>query len=232
MWGGYGMEETLNIRQYIDIIRKRLWIVALVTIIFTLTSAIINFYILDPVYETSTTLMVNKAKMEQNSVIDYQDVILNQKLVITYGEIVKSRAVLEKVIKELKLDIKYEGLLAKITISPVKDTEIMNIKVLDTNPVLAEKIANKIPQIFTQEVIRITKADSVQVIDKAQIPQSPIKPRRLLNMIIAVFIGKMIGLFIIFLMEYLDNTIKTSQDVEKHLELPVIGIIPVFEDFK
>ncbi len=227
-----GMEDTLDLREYIEIIRKRFWILIVITVVMTLVSGIISYYVLDPVYETSTTLMVNKAKNDQNSVINYQDVMLNQKLVLTYGEIVKSRAVLEKVIHTLKLNTTYEELSSKITVFPVKDTEIMNIKVLEKNPKLAAKIANEVPKIFTQEVIRITKADSVQVIDEARIPTTPIKPKKVLNIVIAAFLGIITSLFFIFLTEYLDNTIKTPEDIEKHVQLPVIGVIPLFEDVK
>lgn len=226
------MEETIDLREYFDIIRKRIWIVILITVISVLTSAVLSYFILNPLYETSTTLMVNKAKNEQSNIINYEDVMLNQKLVVTYGEIAKSRTVLDKVINDLKLDITYEDLVEKIEVTPVKDTEIMNIKVSNNDPTLATKIANKLPQVFTNEVIRITKADSVQVIDYAKIPKDPVKPRPLLNIIIAGFLGIMIGLFVIFLMEYMDNTIKTPLDIEKHIGLPVIGVIPVFPEKK
>jgi capsular polysaccharide biosynthesis protein len=105
--------------------------------------------------------MVNKAKNQEGNVINYQDVILNQKLVVEYAEISKSRSVLDKVIDDLELNMEYEELRKNITVSPVKDTEIMKIKVEDKNPNIAKKIANKIPQVFTQELIRITKADSI-----------------------------------------------------------------------
>lgn len=226
------MEETIDLREYFDIIRKRMWIIAVITVGCILVSAVVSFFILKPVYEASTTLMVNKAKNQENSVINYEDVMLNQKLAITYGEIVKSRAVLERVIFDLNLDVNYEALKKQIIVLPVKDTEIMNITVQDKNPKLAKKIANKIPQVFTQEVFRITKADSVQVIDMARIPKDPIKPKKLLNIVIAAFLGMMLSVFVIFLMEYLDNTIKTPDDVEKYLGLPVIGVIPHFPNEK
>ncbi|WP_187296296.1 YveK family protein [Tepidibacter mesophilus] len=224
------MEETIDLREYFDIIRKRFLIIMIITATTTFISAIVSFFALDPLYETSTTLMVNKAKNEESSIINYQDVMLNQKLVVTYGEISKSRAVLGKVIDDLGLDMEYEELYEKITVSPVKDTEIMKIKVQDTDSNLAKKIANKIPQVFTQEVIRITKADSVQVIDYAKVPKNPIKPKKMLNIAIAFVLGIMIGLFVVFLIEYMDNTIKTAQDIERHLELPVMGVIPEFQE--
>lgn len=224
------MEETIDLREYIEIIRKRFLIILIITLTATFISAIVSFFALDPVYEASTTLMVNKDKNEESSIINYQDVMLNQKLVVTYGEISKSRSVLDKVINDLNLDMEFEELKEKITVTPVKDTEIMKIKVQDKDPKVAKKIANKIPQVFTEEVIRITKADSVQVIDYAKVPKNPIKPNKMMNVAIAFVLGIMIGLFVVFTIEYMDNTIKTTQDIERHLELTVMGVIPQFQE--
>ena len=79
---------------------------------------------------------------------------------------------------------------------------------------------------FTKQVKRITNANGVEVIDKAITPKSPIKPNKMMNVAVAAVLGMMIGLFIVFLIEYLDNKIKTPQDIEKHLGLPVLGVIP------
>ena len=64
------------------------------------------------------------------------------------------------------------------------------------------------------------------------VPSSPIKPKKQLNIAIAAFIGIMVGLGIVFLIEYLDNTIKTPEDVQKHVGIPVIGTIPLFPNTK
>ena len=151
---------------------------------------------------------------------------VTQKLAVTYGEIIKSRTVLEDVISNLKLDSEYEDLVGQITVSPVKDTQIISISVQDTNPKKARDIANEIPKVFEKEVKRITKANDIQVIDKAILPQGAIKPNKMMNVAIAAVLGMMIGLFVVFLLEYLDNKIKTPQDIEKHLGLSVIGVIP------
>ncbi len=78
--------------------------------------------------------------------------------------------------------------------------------------------------------MRIMKVDNVQVIDQAQVPRNPVKPRPMLNMIIAGFLGIMISLGMVFVMEYLDNTIKSPNDVERYLGLPIIGAIPEVDD--
>lgn len=226
------MEETIDLREYVDIIKKRFWIIALITVIASLVSGIVSFYVLEPVYEAGTTLMVNKSKTTEDKEITSDDIMVNQKLALTYGEIARSRKVLDRVINDLNLNVTYEQLSSAVTISSVKDTEIINIKVQNTNPQLSYKIANKIPEIFTKEVRRITKADSVEVLDYAVVPQNPIKPNKMMNVAIAAVLGMMIGLFLTFLLEYLNNKIKTPNDIERHLGLPVLGIVPNTESKK
>ena len=221
------MEETIDLREYFAIIKKRFWIIALITVVAMVVSGVISFFMLSPVYEAKSTLIVNTEKNEETQMITGDQFSVTQKLAVTYGEIIKSRAVLESVISNLKLDSEYEDLVEKITVSPVKDTQIISISVQDTNPKKARDIANEIPKVFEKEVKRITKANDIQVIDKAILPENPIKPNKMMNVAIAAVLGMMIGLFVVFLLEYLDNKIKTPQDVEKHLGLSaILGVIP------
>ena len=190
-----------------------------------------SYFVLDKEYETFTTLIVGKPKDYQGeNNIEYNDIILNQRLVSTYGEIVKMRVVADKVIDNLKLPISYSEFGNKVSVELVQDTEIIKLKVVDEDPVLAADIANETAEVFMDSVKDIMLVENVQVIDKAQVPKNPVSPRPLLNMAIAGVLGIMIGIFIAFLLEFLDDTIETENDVEKKLELPVIGIIPLFGD--
>ena len=209
------MEETVDLREYFGIVKKRFWIVALITIIAVVVSGVISFFMLNPVYEAKSTLIVNTEKNEETQMITGDQFNVTQKLAVTYGEIIKSRSVLDDVIKNLKLDDEYGDLVKNVTVSPVKDTQIISISVQDTNKEKARDIANG-----------ITKANDIQVIDKAILPQNPIKPNKMMNMAIAAVLGAMIGLFVVFLIEYLDNKLKTPQDIEKHLGLSVLGVVP------
>jgi len=220
------MEETIDLREYFAIIKKRFWIIALLGLISALVSGAISFFVLKPVYEANSTLIVNTETNEDTQMITGDQFNVSQKLAVTYGEIIKSRSVLDDVIKNLKLDDKYEDLAKNVTVSPVKDTQIISISVQDTNPKKARDIANEIPKVFKKEAKRITKANDIQVIDKAILPKDAIKPNKMMNIVIAAVIGIMIGLFIVFLIEYLDNKLKTPQDIEKHLGLPILGVVP------
>ena len=226
--------EEISLREYFFILRKRLWLVILLTIVSVVVSGIVSYYVLEPEYQTFTTLMVGKPKDYQNvdNKLEYNELLLNQKLVSTYGEIVKTRAVTDEVIEKLNLDMGYKEFKEKVNVNLVKDTEIIKLEVTDRNPELAAKIANETALVFMKNIKEIMMVENVQVIDEAQIPESPIKPRPKLNMAISGVLGFMIGIFLIFLLEYLDNTIKTPEDVERYLDLPIIGTIPMVEKNK
>ena len=220
------MEETIDLKEYFGIIKKKSKIIILITLIAMIASAVVSFFVLSPVYETNTTLIVNKSESSESQGMTGDEYNVSQKLAVTYGEIIKSRSVLNEVIKSLGLNMTYDELVSKISVSPVDSTQIISIKVQDTNPKKAMDIANAIPKVFTKEVQRITKANGAEVIDTAVLPENPIKPNKLMNVAIATVLGLMISLFVVFLLEYMDNKIKKPEDIEKHLGLPILGVVP------
>jgi capsular polysaccharide biosynthesis protein len=220
----------MELRQYFSIIFKRLWIVLLIPITAVGISAYLSFYVLDKVYESNTTLyVINKNEKSQFS-IDYNDVLVGQQLVKDYSELVKSRTVTENVIDELKLKgLTPEDLARKINVDSKNDTRIIEIKVQDKDPETARNITDKVGEVFISKVVDLMKVENVSIIDKAEVPLSPVKPRPIINIAIALFAGLMAAIGIIFLLEYLDNTIKTSEDVEKLLGLSVLSTIPMMD---
>lgn len=223
------MEETIDLREYFYIIKKRAWIIGLIAVVAMLVSGIISFFVLSPVYEASTTLIVSRdeSATETNTALTGDQINVAQKLALTYGEIIKSRSVLDEVAKSLKLDMTYDELSEAISVSSVKDTQIIKVSVQDTNAKKASDIANAVPKAFTSEVKRIMKANGVEVIDKAVTPENAIKPSKVMNVAIAAVLGVMIGLFVVFVLEYMDTKVKTPQDIEKHLGIPLLGVVPM-----
>jgi len=138
--------------------------------------------------------------------------------------------VLDRVIEKLEIDMKPSQLKDKITVTSEGETEIIRITVQDKDPGFAMDLANALAQVFMEQVVSIMKLDNVQIIDVAKIPEEPVKPRPLLNTAIAGVLGVMLGMGVVFLIEYLDNTIKTPEDIERYLGLPVLGIIPMHDE--
>jgi capsular polysaccharide biosynthesis protein len=227
------MEEEIDLRQYWEILRKRWLIVVAIPLIAALTSGIISFFVIKPSYEASTTLIVGKKASEQGQaaaqMLDNNVLLANQQLAKTYATIAQSRTVEESVIKNLNLPLTVEQLDQLVTIDQVKTTEILEIKIANTNPELAATIANTMAQEFSKAVIEIKKVDSVSIVDKAVTPDMPVKPNKKLNVLIALVVGLMVSIGLAVLLEFLDNTVKTSNDVENLLGIPVLGVIPNYE---
>lgn len=227
------MEEELDLLELIHIVLNRKWIWITTSVIAVAIAVVFTLYGVTPVYKSETTLMVNSSKSsgisELAASFDIGSVNLSQKLVVTYSEIVKSRIVLEQVVDNLNLEMSYGGLLSSITSSPVGSTEILKISVSDVEPERAALIANEISSVFIKEVMRILKVNNVEIIDKAIPIASPVNVKLFLNIAIALVLGLMMGVFVIFILEMTDRTIKTSDDVEKHLGLNVLGSIIDFE---
>lgn len=223
--------EVIDLRDIWRIIKKGKWILISLPLIAMLTSAIISFFVLTPRYEASTTLMVGKtyAGQEAAMMLQYNDILTANQLVKTYSQIAKSRTVVEQVMRSEKIDTTYGSLSQGIDVKPVKDTQLIQITVQDVNPQRAARLANVTAIVFMDKVVEIMKVDNVNIIDHAVVPGAPIKPNKKLNVIIAGVVGFMAALGIIFLLEFLDRTIKTREDIQRHLDLPVLGVIPKIE---
>lgn len=217
--------EEIDLKELFLILRKRLWVIILVTAVCTAACGLISYYILEPEYLTHTTLMIGRPQ-EYKQEIEYDDVLLNHKLVSTYGEIAKSRVVAKEWMSNLGLSFTFEELDKKIEVKLVKDTEIIKIVVKDKDGKAAAQIANEIAAVFMKHVARIMNIENVQVIDMAEVPLKPDNPKPVIYMLIASVLGIMISIFFIFVYEYFDNTVKTQEDIEKYFMLPVLGVIP------
>lgn len=218
----------LELRETIEIILKRLWIIVAITLATTILGLIISVFFIDDVYSSSTTLIVREKRKNGE---DYQlsDLNLARNLVDTYSVIIKSNRVLEKVLDEVGSDSSVSSLRSKISVQSEGNTEIIRITVEDLGPETARDIANSIARVFKDEIVQLLEMDNVQVIDEARASYTPVRPKVGMNTAIAFVLGLMVGLGLVFAIEYFDNTLKEPEDVEKYLNLPVIGIIPNIE---
>lgn len=220
-------EMTIDLKNFFYIIKKRIKLILIVTIACTLISGILNFFVIKPTYEASASIVIGKTDNDPNnkSQYNYNDIMMFQKLVKTYAEIGKSRAVAENASAKLK-NISADKLESIINVTPQNDTQIVEFKVKNNSPQEAYLIMNAVTDAFIQESKRIYPTGSIQVMDGAKIPQKPIKPNKTLNVAIAFFIGLVASLGLTFALEFMDSTIKTEENIDRYLGIPVIGIIP------
>lgn len=221
----------MELHEYFYIIKKRFLLIILITLATTLTSAVLSYFVIKPTYKADISVIIGKTESDDNAPRQsYNDIMMYQKMVKTYSQIAQSRTVAEDVKKKLNLDISAGEILSMVSVAPKGDTEFLNLTVKSKDGQLAVNIANQLARSLKEIGISLNNSDNVKLLDEAQLPTRPDSPKPLLNIAIAFFIGLMISVGLVFLLEYLDNTIKTQEDVEKLLSVPVIGIIPYVED--
>ncbi|PDY79676.1 YveK family protein [Bacillus cereus] len=220
------MEETINLKELFYILKKRLAMILVIAFGAAIVSAIISFFFMTPIYQSSTQILVNQKKQE-GAAIQYNEVQTNIQLTNTYKVIIKSPVVLDQVNEKLNLNMTAQALTGKINVANEKDSQVISVTAEDKDPKLARDIANATADVFKGEVAKIMNVDNVTVLSKAEVTenQSPIKPAPMLNIIIAFAVGLMAAVGLVFLLEYLDNTVKKEEDVENLLGLPVLGIV-------
>ncbi|SMQ85082.1 Capsular polysaccharide biosynthesis protein [Bacillus sp. OV166] len=227
------MEETISLKELLETLKKRLLLIVSITLVAAIISGVVSYFLLTPIYQASTQILVNQKKNEQ-SVYNSNEVQTNLQLINTYNVIITSPVILDKVSKELDLNMTAAQLKEKITVGSEKDSQVVNLSVQDPDAEVATQIANKTAEVFKKEIANIMNVDNVSILAKADITENPdpIKPRPLLNVAIAIVVGLMAGVGLSFLLEYFNNTIKNEQDVEKILELPILGVIATIDDQK
>lgn len=221
-------EYEIDLREIFNILMNRWLMIASITLVAAIVAGIISFFVLKPQYEASTTMMVSY-KQDQETLMNYNELQMSQKLATTYSQIIKSARIADAVIGKLDLDLSAEELNSKISVSQVETTEILKITVKDNDPELAALIANTETEIFKNEINEMMKVDNVSTIDVAKVPENPVSPNKMMNIAIATVLGLMVGVGITFVLEFLDRTYKVPTDIERHLGLPILGAIPDIE---
>lgn len=226
------LEEGLDLREYLNVLKKRWSLIVVVTLALTLISGAVSFFVIKPTYKSDISVIIGKQTdtTSESPAMSYNDLMMYQQLVKTYSQFVMSRTVLEDTINTLKLDMKVNDLEESVSAAPKDNTEFLTITVKSKDAKQAMDIANQLAKSLKKISAGVKKMDNVQILDSAQLPTSPDSPKPMLNMAIAFFLGLMVSVGAVFLMEYLDNTVKTPEDIEKLLDIPVIGTIPIIAD--
>jgi len=220
---------VVKFKDYIEILKRRKILFVCILAISVVSTFITTFFVVDPIYESTTTLMIGKARTAEETYIDYQSYEISQKLVNTYTHLAKSETVIDATIKNLGLKMTAAQLADSVAVEQVEDSEIIKITVSSTNPKIPAIVANELVKVFKQEMVRILNDTNIHVVDAAKTPVEPAKPNKPINMAAGIFFGVMGGLFLVYMREYMGNTINSQLDLQKHVGLSVIGTIPKFK---
>ncbi len=219
--------EEINLTELFRYFLKRLPIIIGVTIIGILIGFIYTKKIQVPMYHgTTTIILVQKEEDNRSSNNVQSDLSMNQRLVSTYSQIIKSRRVLDQVINNLKLKTKAGALASNIEVSAVTDTSIIKITVNNKNNKESVRIANEVAEVFKKEVTNIYNLENVSIVDSAIVESNPYNVNLKKQVAISGLMGMVLSCAVIFIIYYFDNTIKTKDDIEAILDIPVLAEVP------
>ncbi|WP_166626745.1 YveK family protein [Jeotgalicoccus sp. S0W5] len=223
------MEETLNLEDILDVIKSSALMIAIMTLLFGCIAAFGTLFFITPQYESNTQILVSQS--QQSEVIDNQDIQASLQLVNTYRDIIKSPTVLDDVIQNLNLEESTEAVSNKINVTNQDQSQVLTVTVTDESAQRAEDIANEIGTVFQEKVTEVMSVDNVSVLATADVGENPapVSPQPVINIAIGLILGLLVGLGIAFLKAFLDKRIQSEEDVEKYLDLPVIGTVAKFK---
>ena len=221
-------EIEINVWEIVLYLLHWFWLLAVSGLVVAAIAFSYSAFILTPMY-TSTTRVYILSKQGNDDKMTYSDTQLANNITKDFKEMIKSRTVVERVIQELNLNESYNSLSGRISVSNATDTRVVGISVKDADPKKAQMLANSIRDVAAEHIREVMDLEAVNVVDEANLPTSPSEPSKKKYTLIGFLIGIVVCAGVLILRFYLDDSIKTSDDIEKYLGLSTLASIPVFE---
>lgn len=223
-------EQVISISEIFEALKKRWILIVSITLVATLISGVLSFFVIKPTYETSTKVFIGKEESNQEG-YNTNDIQMYQKLLQTYAETIKTNEVVQAAINSTNnTDLTVPAVKGALTVTPVSDTQILQIKYQNKNPEVAKEVLESITNEFVILAKELVPNGNVRVIEAVQLPENPVAPNKKMNVAIAFLLGLMVSVGLVFLIEYLDNTFKNKENLERELDIPVLGIIPLVNE--
>jgi capsular polysaccharide biosynthesis protein len=212
---------------FLAILWRRLWIIVLVALLFAAAAAGISLT-QTPQYEATTTILVSQTPSQDSTSLG-SDVAGVQSLVQTVVEAVSSRPIAASVIDNLGLQMEPQTLLDNTSVEAVPDTQFIEVVYTDANPARAQEVVNSIGQVSSNQVSEVSAGViTAEVWEEAVQPVSPSSPTPILNALLALGLGLMFGVGLAILLEFVDDSWRSPEEVEEISGVPTFGVIPEF----
>ncbi|MDU5110355.1 MAG: Wzz/FepE/Etk N-terminal domain-containing protein [Clostridium sp.] len=222
-------EQVIRLDELFEALKKRWLMIVVITLLATVASAVLSFFVIKPQYEASTKVFIGKDDGESQG-YNQNDVMMYQKLMKTYSEAIKTKDLVSRSLKGTSLTLEPEEVLDNLTVVSVADTQILEIKYKSKNPKEAEVVIDEISEEFIKTSKELVPNGNIKIIESVELPEKPISPNKKMNIAIAFLLGLMVSVGFAFLLEFLDNTFKNKEQLERELDLPVLGSIPNMKD--
>ena len=221
--------EELDLRELFNMFWSRRIYIVLIVLIFMIIGVIYTCFFVTPKYKAYTTLLLTTSQDEKNgstSTITTTDISINNNLVATYSELIKSKVIVREVIDNLNLSESEDAIRGSISVSSVKSTQVIQLDVVNADSKKAQVIANEVAKIFSKKVEEYYNINNVQIVDKAEEPISPYNVSHVKDVVIFAVAGLVIAAGYVLVANMLDTTVKSDEDIEKKIGLTVLVDIP------
>ncbi len=220
-------KEKNSLKRLSNVLKKNSLKIVLILFLFTLCGYFYSYNMVVPKYKSISTMLLTSDNVNKDTdSLTQNDINLNKNLIGTYGRILKSSSVLNKVIERLNLDMEEEELYKNIEIEEVKDTQIIEIGVIHEDPAEAQKIAGTLNDVFIQEIREFYKIDNISIVDQASYETEPYNIHHMVDILMFFGAGLVACTIMISIIYVLDTTIKIEQDIEEYVGLNVVGVVP------
>lgn len=221
--------EEIDLKELFEYVKSKLGLIIVITVGICLLGCIYGLIFQKPMYKSYTTVILGSNATSSSQTITQTDITINRNLVDTYAQIVTSRRVLDQVINELNLDISYESLKSKISVSAVNNTEIIKINAEDNDAIKAKNIANITANYFKKEIVDLYNMNNVNILDEAIQEKNPYNINITKQIIVYFMIGLILAIGIVFVVFYFDRTIKSAEQIEQKIKLPILGSVEEYQ---
>ena len=216
--------EEIDLKEMFSFFIKKIGIIIIVTAGIIALGTVYSVFLKTPMYKSDTSIILGSTSDTSQS-ITTSDVTLNQNLVDTYTQIIKSRKILTQVIDNLSLELSYEELKDKVSVAALNETEIIQVTVTDEKSENAKIIADEIASVFTKEIWTLYNVNNVSILDTASEAEEPYNINLIKEEIIYFLVGIVLSCGIVFVLFYFDRSIKSVEQIENKTKLPILGSI-------
>lgn len=221
-------EVEIDIGHILSILWEKILVIIATGIIVGLAGFLVSKFLITPKYESETKLYVlNRAN---DSATTLSDVQLSTQLTKDYQILVTSAPVMNQVIKELGLNMKASELASTISVDTPSDTRVLQITVTSDDPKRAKDIADKVAQVSSKKICDIMKIEQVNVIEEGSLSEEPAVDTVQKWTLIGLALGIVLSCAVIIIRSMLDDTVKTTEDVERYFDLSTLAVIPISEE--
>lgn len=221
-------EIEIDLQELLGLLLYKLWLIIICTVVGAVGAFAISKFLITPLYESTTSVYIlNKS---ESSTVTYSDVQLGTQLTKDYAQMITSRDVLEGVITAFALEDSYDSFAERVAVTTPSDTRMIEITVTDENPHMAQQLANEVRKLAAEKITEVMDIQAVNTVDEANLPEEAASPSVFKWTAIGGILGMVLCAAVLIIRFLLDDTIKTSEDVERYLELSTLASIPVKEE--